>query len=410
MKFGAVIAAVAALLSAAVPSMACTSVIVSGKATQDGRPLMWKNRDTRAKENYIKHFPAVNGNYSFTAVVNAGTTDFSDIWIGTNSEGFSIMNTHSYNITDAGTKDDEDINGSFMRMALEKCATVEEFEKMVNGFPKPWRVSANFGVIDARGGAAYFEMNWTEYFKYDVNDPDVAPDGYLIRTNYSFNGRPVIEGMGHVRYFEADRRMKEALATDDITPHFFLDKLARDYSNPLLNIDYRSPEYSGEWAVEQDIIVRYKTTCSAVIQGVKPGEEPEFSTMWTVTGYPGTTICMPVWECGGEECIPELLGGGSGQRSELGHWGYELKESLFCLDIDAASRQKYFKWTMLSNQEGTGYLQMIQKAEPELLKPYEEALDRWRKAGRINHSELSRLNEAACRQVRKLYNRMMRQK
>jgi len=408
-KIRAVIAAVAAMLMTAEPSPACTSVIVSGKSTPDGRPLMWKNRDTGVKENYVRHFPAANGHFSFTAVVNAGTTDFSDVWIGTNSEGFSIMNTHSYNITDAGTRDDEDINGSLMRMALEKCASVEEFEEMVNGLPKPWRVSANFGVIDAHGGAAYFEMNWTEYFKYDVNDPEVAPDGYLVRTNYSFNGRPINEGMGHVRYLEADLRMKEALAKGSVIPHFFLDRLARNYSNPLMNIDYRSPEYSGEWAVEQDIIVRYKTTCSAVIQGVKPGENPALSTMWTVIGYPGTTICLPVWECGGEECIPELLRGGSDLFSELGHWGYELKESLFCLDVDAASRQKYFKWTKLSNQEGTGYLQMILNKEPELLKPYEDALDRWRKAGRINRSVLSRLNETACKQVRELYCSMLKQ-
>jgi len=140
-----------------------------------------------------------DGKYSFTAVVNEGDEELKDVWIGTNSEGFSIMNTHSYNITDASTKDEEDLNGSFMRTALETCASVVEFEEMILRMPKPWRVSANFGVIDGRGGAAYFEMNWTEYFKFDVNDPSVAPDGYLVRTNYSFNGRPVSEGTGHVR-------------------------------------------------------------------------------------------------------------------------------------------------------------------------------------------------------------------
>ena len=32
---------------------ACTSVIVSGKATPDGRPLMWKHRDTGTRYNHI---------------------------------------------------------------------------------------------------------------------------------------------------------------------------------------------------------------------------------------------------------------------------------------------------------------------------------------------------------------------
>jgi len=36
------------------------------------------------------------------------------------------------------------------------------------------------------------------------------------------DGRPISEGMGHVRYMEADVRMKEALKAGSVTPHFFL--------------------------------------------------------------------------------------------------------------------------------------------------------------------------------------------
>ena len=32
---------------------ACTSIIITGKATLDGRPLMWKHRDTGAPYNHI---------------------------------------------------------------------------------------------------------------------------------------------------------------------------------------------------------------------------------------------------------------------------------------------------------------------------------------------------------------------
>ena len=47
---------------------------------------------------------------------------------------------------------------------------------------------ANFGVIDAQGGAAYYETTNFSFTKIDANDPVVAPFGYLIRTNYSFTG------------------------------------------------------------------------------------------------------------------------------------------------------------------------------------------------------------------------------
>jgi len=409
MKFKFAFIALAAFLFFQVQSFSCTSIIVSGKATADGRPLMWKNRDTGAKENYIRHFPAGKGKYSFVAVVNVGSDGSKDVWMGTNSEGFSIMNTHSYNITDEATKDKDDLNGSIMRKALECCASVEDFEAFMKRMPKPWKASANFGVIDARGGAAYFEMNWTEFFKYDANDPEVAPDGYLVRTNFSFNGRPMTEGAGHIRYMEADLLMKEAMESGNVTPQFFIERAFRDYANPLLGIDYRKTDSSAEWATEQDIIVRCKTTCSAVAQGVKEGESPALSTMWTVVGYPGTTVCMPVWECCGQDGVPSLLGNAVECRSELAHWGYLLKEKVYCYDMDNASRQKYFRWSMLFNPQGTGYLQTVLKEEPSILEPYEAVLEKWRRDGAVDPQALRVLNENACSKISALYQRLLKE-
>ena len=34
-------------------SEACTSVIISGKVTEDGRPIMWKNRDSGGGQNMM---------------------------------------------------------------------------------------------------------------------------------------------------------------------------------------------------------------------------------------------------------------------------------------------------------------------------------------------------------------------
>mgnify|MGYP002224951843 CR=1 FL=1 len=38
---------------------ACTSIIITGKATPDGRPLMWKHRDTGAPYNHISYLTKV---------------------------------------------------------------------------------------------------------------------------------------------------------------------------------------------------------------------------------------------------------------------------------------------------------------------------------------------------------------
>ena len=43
----------AALLMGAAPAAACTSVIVSGMVTPDGRPYIFKNRDTPSQDNLV---------------------------------------------------------------------------------------------------------------------------------------------------------------------------------------------------------------------------------------------------------------------------------------------------------------------------------------------------------------------
>ena len=86
-----------------------------------------------------------------------------------------------------------------MKLALMTCATVSEFEELLKKLPKPLGVEANFGVIDAFGGAAYFETNNFYYTKFDVNDVKIAPKGYLIKTNFSFSG-DTTKGFGFIGY------------------------------------------------------------------------------------------------------------------------------------------------------------------------------------------------------------------
>ena len=41
------------------PVLACTSAVVSGKVTPDGRPLLWKNRDTDYLRNHVAYINQV---------------------------------------------------------------------------------------------------------------------------------------------------------------------------------------------------------------------------------------------------------------------------------------------------------------------------------------------------------------
>ena len=405
----AAIALTLLLFADAAVSYACTSIIVSGKVTPDGRPLIWKNRDTGAARNIMRHFPAQDGKYAYTAIVAEKSGNPNSVWVGTNSEGFAIFNTVSYNV-ELDTTQTSGRNGVVMKLALEQCATVDDFEKMLNEMPQPWNVATNYGVMDAQGNAAYFEVSSYEYYKYDVNDPAVAPDGYLVRSNFSFNGRPRTAGKGHCRYMTAEALTRKALeSAGGITPEFILNNHARCYANVLMDLNLRgdenhAPKTTG-WAFDNDFITRKTTTSSVVITGVKPGENPDLTTMWTIVSYPGTTVAMPVWASTGEEGIPVMLRGDDRRQAPLSKWGYALKERAYNFDLDdnEDNHKRYFNWELFYNGEGTGYLQKVLRLEAEILPPYREALNRWYAAGKIDRDELNQLNAASDAKVEAFY-------
>jgi hypothetical protein len=357
---------------------ACTSAVISGKVTPDGRPLLWKNRDTSDLLNCVRYMKGEK--YGFVAVTGYAENPRS-IWIGTNEAGFAIMNTLSYNLTEEEGEGSSKRNGAVMKRALEICATVADFRHYLDTLGRPMNVRTNYGVIDARGNGSYFEVNSTKYKEYDVNDPDVAPHGFIVRSNYSFSGK-LNEGAGYVRYQEAQEKLFTASATGEITPRWLFSTLSRSFRNPLLGIDlkdgrFNRPQATG-WFVEQDFIARRSSSCAVVIQGVRPDENVSFTTMWTVIGYPPVTPAVPVWVSGAEKKLPRLL------TVEKG-----TKHCPLCDAADALRRnvysyrrgmntENYFNWELLFNQAGNGYMQRTEELEAEMFGTLYGQLERWR--------------------------------
>ena len=175
---------IAFLLLIVQPVLACTSVIVSGRVTKDGRPLIYKNRDTKSLSNMTV---VVQGpRYRYLGLVNAKDTTPVNVWGGHNEAGFAIVNTAAYNLN--GNGGDTDGDGILIRKALGLCATLADFERLIDTVKKPMDVNSNFAVLDAQGGCAYYETGNYSFVKFDVNDPEVAPDGYLMRTNFGTTG------------------------------------------------------------------------------------------------------------------------------------------------------------------------------------------------------------------------------
>lgn len=299
-------------LLGAVSSYACTSVIISGKATSTGRPLMLKHRDTGQLDNRVEYFRGPV--YSFIGLVNSNS-DGGEVWAGTNNSGFSIMNTASYNIKDDDVPESEmDREGSLMFRALGVCATVADFERFLDNCSRPMGVEANFGVIDASGGAAYYEVNNTSWVKYDVNDTEC---GYRVVTNFSESGR-MEDYKGYERYQTASGIMEEMFADYgnglvDIGPYDLFYNLSRSYRHAVSGMDYLNDFYDLKKnfgftgvVVDQDFIPRRSTSASIVFEGVKPGEDPMHTVMWTILGYPSCSVAVPLL-VGDSDMLPSFM-------------------------------------------------------------------------------------------------------
>ncbi|MCH4148011.1 MAG: carcinine hydrolase/isopenicillin-N N-acyltransferase family protein [Prevotella sp.] len=380
------------LLCCPMGSRACTSAVISGKATADGRPLLWKNRDTDHLQNSVKYF--AGGRYAFIGIVNSRAKHPKEVWAGQNSAGFAIMNTQSYNLEKPVDEDDPGpANGRILFKALANCATVADFCHFLDTIAKPSGIEANIGVIDAKGGAAMFEIGYHHYTMFDANDTSVAPQGYIVRTNFSFTGDKD-QGAGYVRYRTADSFLSEADAAS-LTPQGIFTVLARSFVNLQLGVDLKDgrhcqPESSG-WFVDQDFIPRHSTASDVVIQGVKPGESPELTTMWTILGYPPVSVAFPLWVKGADRYLPALLTTIPGEpNTPLGKKADALKAKVFSYHEGSGS-ERYLNFEVLYNHQNNGIMQQLEPVEAEVFSRTAPVLARWQQRGKIDTAEMAAL-------------------
>jgi hypothetical protein len=371
-------------LFTAVPAFACTTCIIAGKATKDGRPLLLKNRDSDELQNKLMYFS--DGTYPYIGLVNSIDKVGKEVWGGFNNTGFSIINSASYNIKKNDTTKLSDREGELMKAALMSCSSVAEFEKLLKEMPKPLGVEANFGVIDATGGAAYFETGNFSYVKYDVNDPAVAPDGYLIRTNYSCSG---IEdkGAGYIRYSTAEELFKDRNNKEKFDYSFLLNDVTRCLKHSLTKTDLTSnlPENLSDtrYVWFQDYIPRTLSAAAIIFQGIKKGEDPGLTTMWSVIGFPLTSVVVPVWITKNGS-MPQILIASPNGNSPLCEMSLKLKSKV--LSDFQGRGDKYMDISKLMNKSNTGIRQKLSIIEKEIIRIGESNVKTWRE---------SKLNEAS---------------
>jgi hypothetical protein len=97
--------------------------------------------------------------------------------------------------------------------------------------------------------------------------------------------------------------------------------------------------------------------------------------MWTVLGYPFTTVAVPVWIKGGEN-LPEMMMAEKSGNAPLCEMALELKKQ--CYPIERGSGYKYLNISAIINKENSGILQKIEPVEQNIFEETENKLSDWR--------------------------------
>ncbi len=353
--------------------LACTTFLISGKYTIDGKPLLFKNRDTKELNNSLVYFE--DGKHSYIGVVNGDNNWKNKVWGGYNNVGFAIMNSAAYNNNVGDTTTFQDQEGIVMKLALQNCETLEDFELLLESLPKPWGLDANFGVIDAQGGAAYYETGNYDFKKYDANDPIVAPNGILVRTNHSLRG-DLKKGFGYCRYNTAIQALNTASAEKNIAPQVLINNISRNLTHSLTQTDLWDDlplqKSVPEFRFFLDYIPRISTSSAILIIGAEDKSHVNEAMMWTILGFPLTSVAIPTWLVGGND-LPKLVSLDKNLQSPICKAALKLKKECFPLTYDKGTN--YINLSVLINQQENGIMQLLQPVEnkifekADLLKP-----------------------------------------
>ncbi len=274
-------------------SEACTSAIVTPGMSSNGKTLLWKHRDSKMGNTRVRHF--TGGKYAYTALVNAKNPKFA--YAGINAKGFGVINTATGNLPiDRQAENTNKVGvGALITLALNECATVDEFEELLKTWERGPRFQTNIGVGDANGGAAYFEIYHNGYKRYNTAN---RSQGYDIRANYSMSGDKKKRGVSQRRYLAAEAQMKNVTV---FTPEDLMALSRSYYAVRFKGSVLDTPDKYND--LTQRCVPRQSSVGSVVL--VCDDKNPR---MDVVNGHP--TACFPVtvWVASGSN-LPKCISG-----------------------------------------------------------------------------------------------------
>ena len=309
----------------------CTTGLASGAATPDGRPLLWKNRDVGIADQEFHYVD--DGRIPFISITYRGEND--QYYGGLNAAGFAVENSNSYNLPGGpghngwGYGDDD---GFIHMLALATCRTVDDFQALLDSTNVGGRtLNSNYGAIDAFGGAAMFETAGYSYTRCDAAD---SPEGFLIRSNYSYSGNNPDNPAGSWGGYRHDRAYalwKAAADREELTPAYIFRTVVRDLSiedaDPYpLPFDGYVDGFPYGCIPNDEAICRSTTRGVLVVKGIAEGGNPDDALIWAMAGTQLAAMPVPIWVRAGS--VPVEMDGAPGSRIcdraiQLSDWIYE---------------------------------------------------------------------------------------
>ena len=345
----------------------CTIAVIAGRATADGRPLLWKNRDVTSQDNLLRFLGS--GRRAFIGLVEPGPVD--KVWAGLNDAGLAVVNAVSPDLEGAA----ETENGAFIKRVLEECSTVRDVELLLEATNGARKTLANFGVIDGQGGGAIFEAGNARFAKYDLAS---SPAGFIVRTNYALTGTKPSEGEGFIRFDRATAIIAPAAAARTVDVRFLANQAARDLVNEAVDpypLPFRGSQagHPAGYVRTDYSINRYRTASATIIHGLRPGEDPGLATMWAILGEPVCGLALPVWVK--SAAVPAALGGVlTSPLREL----VKIAEGRCYTD---PTSDRYLDTGRLDDGRGNGFLVRNAGLESVIFRAAGAALERWRVSG-----------------------------
>lgn len=284
--------------------LACDVIVVSSTAAKNERPIIGKNRDDPAGFFVaVKRFIAENPKIgSYICVEKSLYPDNVSICAGgVNEAGFAIANTDAY--TGSTPKELLSIDVPLMVKALSNCDRVECFEKILNEAfnnddKRNYVSSSNFVVMDAHGGAVHYETfadlgQPLQLIKHDANITK-----FSHKTNY-IDLHEIYDSTSLARDGRLNTLLTDLYHKNDLTPKSIMQIVLKDVCNDE-DDEQDLTHFNTKYCIS-----RAYTRVSFVVEGVKPGEDPRFTTLWVSLGEPSLGVYVPVYPAA--RFIPEAV-------------------------------------------------------------------------------------------------------